>query len=397
LAARAAVGYWISVLFLELIMDQGNPSDSERLAGPVPLEHSGSQPGPAHSSAAVRSETAQDRIALLQRAFLLEQLSIQGAGSRSAGALNKQITAAARRELQLNADAANRARRELAQEGYLEVHKDRQKVFYALTESGRTYLAGLERPVLSGPTKPPAPVDEAAISDEVREAQIAYLLLQLLDENGQPLAKGEANKFKNGPHTSLGLKPAIANHRRAKLAERGYIRITRAGRSEEYVLTPDGLDYLAANTRHLKHATFKLKGQTLNALVAAARESSFQRDRPAGPTPPERPVPSQSELAEAVLAEFQQLRRERHGRSGLVPIHEVRQRIADRFTPAAARHDVLDEVILGLWRQQRLGLEAISDLAGATEQQLNDSIRGVHGTLFYLEAPHEQPVASESL
>ena len=169
-----------------------------------------------------------------------------------------------------------------------------------------------------------------------------------------------------------------------------------AGRSEAYTLTPDGLDYLAGVTTHLKHATFKLKGNTLNALVTA-RESSFERDRTTSPTVPERPIPSQTELAEAVLAEFQELRRERHGHSGLVPIHEVRQRIADRFGPAAGRHDVLDEVIRGLWRQQRLALEAISDLGDATEQQLNDSIPGISGTLFYLEAPREQPVASESL
>jgi hypothetical protein len=239
-------------------------------------------------------------------------------------------------------------------------------------------------------------VDETGISDELREAQIAYLLLQLLDSEGQPLARGEANKFKNGPHSSLGLKPALANQRRAKLSEQGYIRITRTGRSEEYALTPDGLDYLAGVTTHLKHATFKLKGKTLNALVAA-RESSFESDRPASPMAPERRMPSQTELTESILAEFQELRRERHGRSGLVPIHEVRQRIADRFGPTAARHDVLDEVILGLWRQRRIGVEAISDLGNATKEQLNDGIPGVNGILFYLEAPREQPVASESL
>jgi hypothetical protein len=76
-----------------------------------------------------------------------------------------------------------------------------------------------------------------------------------------------------------------------------------------------------------------------------------------------------------------------------VPIHEVRQRIADRFGPAAARHDLLDDTILNLGRQNRLGLLAISDLGAADEQQLNDSIRGVNGTLFYLEVPREQPVA----
>jgi hypothetical protein len=54
---------------------------------------------------------------------------------------------------------------------------------------------------------------------------------------------------------------------------------------------------------------------------------------------------------------------------------------------------VLDEVILGLWRERRIGLEGISDLSSATEQQLGDSIPGVHSTLFYLEVPREQPIS----
>jgi hypothetical protein len=305
--------------------------------------------------------------------------------------LNKKITAAARRELQLSNDVANRVRRELAEQHHLEVSRQGQTVLYALTEAGRSYLAGLERPALGTRTKRAAPVDEAGISDEVREAQRAYLLLQLLDADGQPLSKGEANRIPKTLALSLGLKPAVANYRRGKLAEQNYIRIATAGRSDQYSLTPDGLDYLAHAARHLEHAAITVKGKTLNALVAAARESSFERAQPFGPTA--HTVPSQAALAEAVLAEFRELRRERHARSGLVPIHEVRQRIADRFGPAASRHDVLDEVILDLWRRQQLGLEAISDLGDATAQQLDDSIQGVHGTLFYLEAPREQPVA----
>lgn len=378
-------------------MEQGNPPGSELLTSAAPDVPPGSQPDRAHSPRATGPELAVDRLALLRQAFLLEQLAIEGGGRKSVGELNRQITAAARRELQLSADVANRVRTDLAERSHLRVTKDGQNVSYELTETGRAYLAGLERPDLRGRTKRPVPVDEAAIPDEVRQAQTAYLLLQLLDADGQPLTRGEANRFKNAPHTSLGLKPAIANYRRAKLADQNYIRVTPTGRSEQYSLTPDGLEYLAAGARHLEHARFKLRGKTLNALVAAARESSFEGDRQASSTVAERPVPSQTELTEAVLVEFQELRRERHGRSGLVPIHEVRRRIADRFGPAAGRHDVLDEVVLGLWRQKRLGLEAISDLADATEQQLNDSIQGVHGTLFYLEAPREQPVASEPL
>ncbi len=340
--------------------------------------------------------TTSDRLAVLQRAYLLEQLATEGAETKPLGKLNRQITAAARRELGLTVDVANAVRRELAGLGYLRMSKDGQKVSYGITEAGRSYLAGLERPALGGRNRPAA-VEESAFSDEVREAQKAYLLLQLLDADGRALTRKEANNIPKSLRASLGLKPAVANYRRAKLAEQNCIRMSRKGRGEEYSLTSDGLDYLAAGARHLAHATFPVKGKTLNALVAAARESSFEDDRTVVETPSEWPAPARADLEAAVLAEFQELRRERHARSGLVPIHEVRGRIAEHFGPAAAGHDVLDEVILGLWRQRRLGLEAISDLSDATEQQMNDGIQGVHGTLFYLEAPREQPVASEPL
>jgi hypothetical protein len=241
--------------------------------------------------------------------------------------------------------------------------------------------------------KEPVPIDETAISPEVRESQKAFLLLQLLDADGQPLTRGQANRIRDGLRKSLGLKAAVANYRRAKLAAEGYIQITAALRTEHYTLTADGLDYLAASPGHLSHAQFTLKGKTLNTLVAAARDSSFRKERPPGSVPSDPTVPNHANLAEAVLAEFHELRRERHGRSGLVPIHEVRGRIVERFGPAAGRHDVLDEVILGLWRENRLGLESISDLGNATKEQLNDAIPGLSGTLFYLEVPREQTVA----
>jgi DNA-binding PadR family transcriptional regulator len=377
-------------------MQQENTSDSRMLVESAPSVQPGSQPDHGHPLTPTQSVPVLDRLVLLQKAYLLEQLEREGVGSNLAGDLNKKITAAAKRELQLSAAVAKRIRGDLAQQGYLDETKVGRKISYRITESGRSYLAGLERPVLGGRAQQPIPVDEASIKPEIREGQNAYLLLQLLDADSQALTKGEANRFKNAPQASLGLNPAIGNYRRAKLADQGYIRITRGQRSETYALTSDGLDYLAGVSTHLEHATFKLNGSTLNALVAA-RESSFERNRPARSSTPERPVPNQSELAEAVLAEFQELRRERHSRSGLVPIHEVRERIAGRFGPAAARHDFLDQVILDLRRQHRLSLEGISDLGDATEQQLNDSIPGISGTLFYLEAPREQRVASESV
>jgi predicted transcriptional regulator len=370
-------------------MDRGNPSESGVASTPA---HGGAPPPQADAPSAPPSEGTVDRLTLLQQAYLLEQLASHGAASKPAAELNRKIAKGAERKLQLTAKVANGVRAALAEKGYVQITKAGQTLLCAITEAGRTYLATLERPALPGRTKAAATVDDATMSDEVREAQKAYLLLQLLDADGQPLSKGDANR-KRAVHNQLGLKPPVANYRRAKLAERGYIRVVTAGRNEAYSLTPDGLECLAAGARHLAHAEFTLKGKTLNALVTAARESPFQGGQPTAAPLPATPLPDKPALENAVLGEFEELRRERHGRSGLVPIYEVRQRIVDRFGQGAGRHDVLDEIILGLWRQKRLGLEGISDLGKATSEQLNDGIPGVSGTLFYLEAPREQPVA----
>jgi DNA-binding PadR family transcriptional regulator len=371
----------------ESFMDQENAPGTPVTSTPVPateLPRADSLPPPA-------ARDASDRLALLSQAYLLEQLVSYGGTGETAAALNRRITKTAQRELGLTAKVANDLRVGLAERGYLAANKEGRTVRYAITESGRAYLASLERPTLSGQAKPPTAMDEAVLSDEIREAQNAYLLLQLLDADGSTLTRGEANHLIPGKlQTSLGLKPAFANLRRAKLAERGYLRITPSGRSEVYSLTPDGLEYLAAGAQHLAHADFVLKGKTLNVLVASARELPFQENQHTAPAAAAQP--DKVALENAVLAEFEELRRERYGHSGLVPIHEVRQRISQRFGAAAGQHEVLDEVILGLWRQKRLGVEGISDLSLATPAQLNDAIPGVSGPLFYLEAPREQPV-----
>ncbi len=330
---------------------------------------------------------------MLRQAYLLEQLVSHGDTGEKAAALNRKITKTAQRELGLTAKVANDLRVTLAERDYLAATKEGRTVRYNITEAGRIYLASLERPVLSGRTKSTAALDEAAISDEIRNAQNAYLLLQLLDADGETMDKGEANRLiRRKLQTSLSLKPATANLRRVKLAERGYVRIIPKGRSEEYKLTPDGLEYLAAGAQHLAHADFVVKGKTLNALVAAARELPFQGSQHTARAAVVGEQPDKATLENGVLAEFEELRRERYGYSGLVPIHEVRQRVSQRFGSAAGQHEILDEIILGLWRQKRLGVEGISDLSLATPAQLNDAIPSVSGPLFYLEAPREQPV-----
>jgi DNA-binding PadR family transcriptional regulator len=273
-------------------MEQGHLSGSESLPQPAPQ----AQPGPSGDQAP--APTDPNRLVLLQQAFVLEQLEQEGSAGTSDGELNRQIPVGVRRELQLDNDLASRLRRQLAEKGYLEPTRQGRKVSYRLTDAGRTYLAGLERPGLAGRGRRVAAVDEAAIADELREAQKAYLLLQLLNADNQPVSRAEANKIPQQLSAALGLDPAVANYRRARLAEQGYIRITRTGRGEQYTLTPDGYDYLLAGARHLPDVVIPLKGKTINTLVAAAREASFERERPAPQpasqqAPREEPVPSE--------------------------------------------------------------------------------------------------------
>lgn len=68
----------------------------------------------------------------------------------------------------------------------------------------------------------------------------------------------------------------------------------------------------------------------------------------------------------------------------LVPVHEVRRRIAEQLGPEAASHHVLDQIIRNLRSDRKIRLIAISDNRGMTEQQLADSIPGLNETLAYV-------------
>ena len=103
------------------------------------------------------------------------------------------------------------------------------------------------------------------------------------------------------------------------------------------------------------------------------------------PGPGPGPAPAAGDLAAAVLEVFEELRREKYGHTGMVPIHEIRRGIAGRLGPAAARHDVLDEAIKRLGRE-RLRMLPINDASHVSAEELNDSIRGLNETWFYLEA-----------
>jgi predicted transcriptional regulator len=320
-------------------------------------------------------------------AFLLGQLADRNSASK--GELNNGMNASTRKALGLTTDRANEIRSELVAKGYLERGAGRSGK-YRLTTAGTTYLASLPR--FETTTRRAPAINEAEVTDETRLGQRTFLLLQLLDAKDQKdrLSKADANKIPKETMTGLDLTVAKANQRRDQLAEQGFIAIHRVGRATEYELTRDGREYLVAGGHHLDHVEFKIHGRTLNRLIEIAKEKSFER--PETPMPAERAV-STPELAEAVLRVFEELRRERHGFSGMVPIHEVRKRIAELFGATASRHDAFDDAVFALRQRGRLRLVAISDVTMATSEQLNASIPGNSETLFYLEAALEHPVA----
>lgn len=93
-----------------------------------------------------------------------------------------------------------------------------------------------------------------------------------------------------------------------------------------------------------------------------------------------------SDLASEVLEAFAELKREKYGHSGLVPIPEIRRSIAARLGPESARHDVLDDVIKGLVRDRKLNIIPLNDATGVSIEDRNEGIPGSQETWFYLES-----------
>jgi predicted transcriptional regulator len=230
------------------------------------------------------------------------------------------------------------------------------------------------------------------MNNKLLEHQKALILIHLLLAKDRRLKKAEANrKITAAAKKYLNLSVSGANQLREELVREGYLsKITeKAGRRrvESFELTERGLALLASLEQY---PTFELrvKGRELNALIAAVREMRDTWQPRAAPTLPQ----ATGDVSDLILAEFKELRREHFGHTGLVPIHGLRRRLAQKYGAETARHDVLDPQLQLLRQQNRLRLVAISQTSDATAEQLNDSIPGVNETLFYLEAVHEQPV-----
>ena len=338
---------------------------------------------PARTPPAEATPADESRRLKQQEWCLLDQLLQAVPGHKlPKGQANKKLTKALQRDLGLTTETANRLRESLAEKGYIRITKKGQNVTYELTDAGREYLQTLE-------PYPPQPEVEP-VSEEVQRYQTAYLLFQLFRAKDGVLTRGKANKTL-GP-TDLELKPAAANQLRRKLAQQGILKIDKGSRSESYRLTPGGEEMLAA-LRHYPTTRFWLTGRQLNALLDRVSGAAMRQPE-APPTTSAQPqtVQPPADLSRAVYDEFEELRRERHGHTGLVPIHEIRARIAEKYGPQAARHDVLDEPIRELWRQGRVRLVSLADLQKATPEQLNNSVPGVNETLFFMEVARDHSV-----
>jgi predicted transcriptional regulator len=318
-----------------------------------------------------------------QREFLLRKLFAAKDHALSIGDVNKRLKGKEAADLGLRPESTEHLGAALAAEHLLRIVKAGRTSRYELTEQGRAHVQALG--VAAGTAR--GTIRQA--KDEAQQRQRkSFLLYQLLKAKGRTLSQRTANTA-NATWKHLNLNAATAHHIRAELAAEGLLTVAREGKKEKYTLTPAGQLRLGTMEFYDK-GTFTLTGTILNQLLEAARDAAKQFDAPAPVHPTPRQAPA--DLAAAVLAEFEELRREKHHHSGMVPIHEVRQRIREKYGEESARHGVLDEVIKGLHRDGQLRLAALTDQGRATEEELQGSLPGVGETLFYLETVREHAV-----
>jgi hypothetical protein len=273
---------------------------------------------------------------------------------------------------------------ELALRGDVEVHRATGAELYVLSASGAERLAALrsECPVLP-PTGKPTP----ATDEFVRAAREAFLLLNLLEAPGHRLSATRSAALSYP-------KPAKLNHAtawqvRGELADAGHVAVEWDGEEGWYALTASG-------RRHLSGLRFdglgevKIKGSTLTELLTAAREGGRPSAGTAAPArEPEAPPAAlpDGQLESAVMGAFDELLSGPYANLRMVPIHEIRKAVAERFG-AAASHAAFNESVLALRRAKQLRLISIDDRSRATSEQLRDSVFAVGETFFYAEKAH---------
>lgn len=270
---------------------------------------------------------------------------------------------------------------------------------YILEKKGVDHLAQLEL-ALSGP----AP----EINEVNLPFQKAFVLLQLFcaKDESRSLSRSELHKklaSKLAERALLfsrmsGDTPILSDRPTMDLVIQQlvfskHVKEQKQGQGARYTLSETGQGWLVATDQH-PTLEVRLKGKQLNALREAIRDADpvtppEPHEQPAMSAPPEMASPHAELTVEAVEAAFEELRRERFARNGIVPVFELRRFVSARHGTSAASHAILDPLLKQMRREKRFRLIAIGDLSEATTDQLDDSVPGEHETFFYLESAHE--------
>jgi hypothetical protein len=323
-------------------------------------------------------------------AFLLALLASARDRNLKQGELATKLRTKPARALGLNASAVGSDFDSLLTRGFVRVAKIGRANVYELTDTGLAHLDTVRvfvPPVGRGAIVPPT-------NERIRTLRAEFLLFQVLDAPENGLSDTEANAQLNTyARETLELNAATASHIRRELVRRDLLAWATHNRVIRFSLTTAGRLELGNCSFPERKSKYRLSARALNALLEAAREVGKQF-APVENVPVTTAVtaPAAESVEAAILETFEELLRERHHVTGLVPIHEIRAVIRNRFSEAAAKHDAFDPIVHRLRRTGAFHLLPISNPRDTTSEQLRDSVPGMGETLFYLEAVRE-PVA----
>jgi len=305
-------------------------------------------------------------------------------------------------ELRLDSERIAAVLAGLLQEGFVSDQVVRKSVSWHLTESGAAYLATL-------PAWPPPKVVKPVHDDaQLLAQQQAYALFQLFIAKGGKFSAAQLRTKLMGAKAKLvRFDAATVEWVMSLLVADGSVIEQRRGKSVSWQPVESAASRLAKLEQH-PEVELTLNGAAWNAVKLTNAGASSVSQSPPQPSPgvpgkgvrlaspalsasdrgsTSNALPSAAEFEDIILAEFRELLREKHWHTGMVPIHEIRQRVAAGQGERAARHDVLDERVRQLRRADRLRLISLSDLSRATPEQLADSIPGDNETFFYVGEP----------
>jgi hypothetical protein len=255
-------------------------------------------------------------------------------------------------------------------------------------------------------------VEALPSAPEVNEVLLAYqksfVLMHLFCDEDRSMTRSELHKKLSSASSrdallygrwssdvQVNADPSTMDGIVLLLADSKDVTVRKHGKGARYTLTDRGQESLMATDQH-PSLEFRLNGKQLNALLEAIRASRpgtaprlETREEPLPSVAAINAAPQPTLTTQAVIDAFEELRRERFARNGIVPVHELRRLLVARHGPEAGSHATLDPILKQMRREKQLRLIAIGDLSEATTEQLDDSVPGENETFFYLEAAHE--------